>query len=125
MGRAYLKPEPAKRSISLSEENEKDREWFKDKLSQCNRQIESDLADAYKGNFPTDENSDNYKGFADAALAWLQYQRAIFQSDKDGEESALRQYERIIDGLKTVAKSIPTYNANQILFKTKGNTNKL
>jgi len=114
MSGSYLKPERALREMDTSEENEKDYEWLKDKLPQCNRQVENDLAEAFSGKFPTDETTDLFKSFADAALAWLKYQRAIFQADKDGEETRLNEYNKIIAGLKSVAGSLPsTYTRTQ------------
>lgn len=108
MAGKYLKPERALRELEISEENEKDYEWFKDKLPQCNRQVENDMAEALSGNFPADENSDLFKSMADAALAFLKYQRAIFQSDKDGEETRLKEYSTVLDGIKSLAASQPT-----------------
>ena len=109
MAGKYLKPERALREFQFSEENEKDYEWFKDKLPQCNRQVENDLFGAFD-EFPTDENSDLFKSFADAALAFMKYQRAIYQSDKDGEETSKQEYEMLIEGLKEVGKNQPTTN---------------
>lgn len=113
-----MRPEPAKRAISLEEENEKDKEWLKDKLAQANRQVENDLAGAFIS-YPTDPNSDLYKAFADAALSWLKYQRAIFLADKNGEETALKEYDRIIEGLKTLAKSNADLNKQPTILISK------
>jgi hypothetical protein len=99
MAGTYLKVEPAKEKTK----------WLNDNLEKCNRQIESDSADVIVS-FPTDENGDMYKAFADAAAAWLKYQWTIFQSDKEGQDTALIEYKGIKDGIRTRAKSQPDTN---------------
>ena len=106
MAGTYLKPEPAKRAISKDEPSDKDLEWMRDNIPKCNRQVENDLSADFLS-FPTDPTDDNFKAMADAAASWLKYQWALFKENKDGADSVYKEYQAIIQGLITKARSSP------------------
>lgn len=105
----YLVFEPAKRAIDKDEINDTDKEWLLDNIPKANRQIENDTADLIDA-YPTDDTTDLYKSYSDAATAWLRYQWSIFQSDEQGKTDALEEYQTTLKGIRTLLASKPDEN---------------
>jgi hypothetical protein len=107
---SYLSDDAAREELKqyVSLTNQDFIQWFANKVSQSNRQVENDLAIAYITP-PTDTSSADYKGFGDAALAWIVYQWKLKQGVLNIDSYA-RAYDNIISGLKSLAKSKPDTN---------------